>query len=175
MRRENSLLVHRQNTWSCRLSSSCQTRLSCEDSEGLSCHWLFLFLQTVAKLGTETWKEMMTEVSLRHFWHDSHFHNPLSSASYQPFSHISPDLCGGSVWEETSAGAGLLLTKTGFPVQAPKWLQGHLCCHRRGGVGTKRRRKGISLFNQALPKRKYHKTIHFVLFSTKSTIKLKFF
>lgn len=50
------------------------------------------------------------------FWHDTHFHNPSPSASYQPFSCISPNLCGGSVSEETSTGAGLLLTKTGFPV-----------------------------------------------------------
>lgn len=30
------------------------------------------------------------------FWHDTHFHNPSPSASYQPSSCISPNLCGGS-------------------------------------------------------------------------------
>lgn len=61
------VLVHRWSTWSCRLSSSCQTHLSCEDSKGLSFHWLLPFLLSGARLGTETWKEMMTEVSLRLF------------------------------------------------------------------------------------------------------------
>lgn len=54
------VLLQRQNTWSCRLSSSCRTLSHCEDFEGLSFQGQLLVLLAGARLGTEIWKEMRT-------------------------------------------------------------------------------------------------------------------
>lgn len=90
---------------------------NCEDSEGLSFQWLLLVPQPGAKLRTETWKETRAEVSLT-FLACHQFTQPLITSFLLAHQfHQSK-----SVWwpclreKEPFIGAGLLLSKTGFPV-----------------------------------------------------------
>lgn len=60
---------------------------NCEDLEGLWFWWLLLVPLTGARLGTETRKEMRTEVSQRYFFLACHsFTQHLITSFYQPFS-----------------------------------------------------------------------------------------
>lgn len=125
------VLLQRQGTRSCRLSSSCQPRYQ---MQGLG----RTFIWVAAPRPTDWGKTGNRNMEGNEDWSFKRYFFAMSVIYATPHHQLLPALCLRE--EEPFIGDVLLLTKPGLPVQLPVWLLGHLHWHRKAAGGGKRRR-----------------------------------